>query len=441
MHIPHFGWLLAFNTLIIATGLVTVYVFQRQRFKRNLENMGTSLDEILKGQTEEIKKSEERFRSIVESPLAGIFIINDKFSIVYCNSYCAQLLKSTPRKVVGTDFRTILTQSSLNLVVERYQKRQRGEEVPEQYEIEVVATNGEVRKVEINASVLRSGDKIETICQMRDVTEKEKISKELEEQQSKVIQASKFSTLGEMASGIAHEINNPLTIILGFTTKLSRLAENESLDKDTAKKIGSKINEMITRIAKIIKGLRALSRDSSNDPMEPVSVNDVINDGLYLCHQKFKFQGIELRVDHIPSDLYILGRQVEITQVLLHILSNAYDATQELEDRWISVNVNESDNNSITIAITDSGKALDKEMIEKALNPFFTTKDIGKGTGLGLSISRGIIENHGGSLKFDTDSENTKVIINLQKANEEQVNDYLKKLEDQKEEDPFNLSH
>ena len=229
-----------------------------------------------------------------------------------------------------------------------------------------------------------------------------------------------MSSLGEMAGGIAHEINSPLAIIVGKTTQLRRRLINTSKNSD------AKINEDLNlientakRIGLIIKGLSAFSRNAENDSKADVLVQALIQDTLELSKERFKFNSIALKFDITNcQQLYVKGRASELLQVLINLLNNAFDAVENLSIKWVNITI-ESSTDKCKIMITDSGLGIPATIIEKIMTPFFTTKSVSRGTGLGLSISKSIIEDHKGKLYYDATSENTRFVIELPIANGE----------------------
>jgi C4-dicarboxylate-specific signal transduction histidine kinase len=169
------------------------------------------------------------------------------------------------------------------------------------------------------------------------------------------------------------------------------------------------------RASKIILGLKRFSRDGSHDPMAMIPVSEIVSDATSLCAQRFASHGVTLTVCEIPLSLRVECRGVEISQVLLNLLNNAYDAIHSLKEKWIKIEVVESEHEMVNIMVTDSGGGLSPEVQQKLMQPFFTTKAIGKGTGLGLSISKGILEAHHGRLVYDNKCPNTRFVIELPK--------------------------
>lgn len=231
------------------------------------------------------------------------------------------------------------------------------------------------------------------------------------------IHASKMATLGEMAGGIAHEINNPLSVI-SFKTELVRIRLKESsiTPPEAAGKILHDlltIDHTVDRIAKIIRGLRTFSRDVDHDQMELFKIHDMIEDSLSLCMEKMKAHSVDLRIkEESNRDLAVEGRAVQLSQVILNMLNNSMDAIESLPEKWIELNVSQI-KTGVRISITDSGSGIPKDIISKIMQPFFTTKEQGRGTGLGLSISKGIVDDHHGRIYYDETSKHTRFIVEL----------------------------
>lgn len=150
--------------------------------------------------------------------------------------------------------------------------------------------------------------------------------------------------------------------------------------------------------------------------MQESSVNAIIEETLSLCREKFYNHGIQITVNIELELTYMVEcRSVEISQVFLNLLNNSHDAILDLNEKWIKIDVKDS-GEYVEVSITDSGSGIPKEIQDKMMQPFFTTKEVGKGTGLGLSISRGIIDSHQGKMYIDPNNKNTCFIIKLPKV-------------------------
>lgn len=239
---------------------------------------------------------------------------------------------------------------------------------------------------------------------IQDVTDKIESLQRLEMSQKQAAQAARLASLGEIAAGVAHEINNPLAIIVGHLSTLDRVR----LDKTQYDLKIEKLSKAIQRISKIVTGLRKFSRTSSVADYKAVNLKQVIQEALDLVEVKLKSTRTNLIVE-AEAELLVHGDAIELEQVLVNLIHNSADAIRNLPDRWIKLKTMADPERSsmIHIFVQDSGPMISPELEEKIFNPFFTTKEVGDGTGLGLSIAKGIIEQHGGSLRLDRKEKTT----------------------------------
>ena len=258
-----------------------------------------------------------------------------------------------------------------------------------------------------------SADQKECRIVMHDITERKLAEEALNEQRVKLVSYAKFAALGEMAGGIAHEINNPLTVIMTKIFLIQDQLEQNSINIPEINSELKGIESTIDRISKIIKGLKSFSRNSENDLMVVVNLAQIVEDSLGLCREKLKYQNIELIFEkYIDVDLKC--KASALSQVMLNLISNSMDAIEHLETKWIKIEItNSNPNYNVSIKITDSGSGIQKEIVQQMMEPFFTTKEVGKGTGLGLSISKGIIEEMKGQLRYELNSGHTCFVIEL----------------------------
>jgi C4-dicarboxylate-specific signal transduction histidine kinase len=248
-----------------------------------------------------------------------------------------------------------------------------------------------------------------------DIARREKAEQELAISRHSAILSAKMAALGEMSGNIAHEINNPLAAIFLQAENLGRLARKDHLDARAVAKAGRNIESTVVRIRRVVDALRGFARDAERDPMRPESVQQVVNDTIELCSKRFQQRSIALDVTPIPEDLRVVCRAVQISQILLNLLGNAYDAVETQRRRHVGIIVDADDDN-VWIAVTDSGPGIPPELRTRIMEPYFTTKPAGEGTGLGLSVSRGIANVHGGDLSLDPASPETRFVLTLPRA-------------------------
>lgn len=234
--------------------------------------------------------------------------------------------------------------------------------------------------------------------------------------EAKLINSAKMSALGEMAGGIAHEINTPLSAIGMRAEQIAELLDDNPLDKETIKEMSNQIAITVQRIGKIIFGLLSFARSGEKESNSLQPVQRIIDDTLSLCAEKFKNTDIKLSVEMKSPDIAVDCHVVQASQVLLNLLNNAHDAVlaQDRDKRWIRIEVSNTEEGA-QLSVTDSGEKISPSVREKMFQPFFTTKDIGKGTGIGLSLSKGLMESQGGSLLFNDQSEQTCFVMQFPK--------------------------
>lgn len=246
----------------------------------------------------------------------------------------------------------------------------------------------------------------------KDLTDRKLHELALEDQRARASAAAKMSALGEMATSIAHEINNPLAIIMGKADLISEHLKSPNVDPNWINQRISSIISTCSRIAKIIKAMRSLARETDRDSTEAFFISDLIAEALSISSARFAEKGISLTTDIASDSPQLHCRGAQVSHILLNLLNNAYDAALESHERWVKLEVS-TNADFIEVSVTDSGPGISKETASKLFQPFFTTKPPGKGLGLGLSVSKAIAQSHGGDLFLDAQSKNTKFILRM----------------------------
>jgi signal transduction histidine kinase len=271
----------------------------------------------------------------------------------------------------------------------------------ESTEVEV-NVNGEKYHLMVTCGRLDNG---EIIMVSIPINELVKARKELRDKEALAQYSSKLISIGQMAASVAHEVNNPLAIISGSAGIINDLVDEEKIDRKNLEVFSEKIVQTSDRISQIVRSLRSLSRGGEQDPFQPLSVRKVIDSCLDLANVNLKNQGVRIELPMKKKDFTIMGREVQLGQVLLNLLSNALDAVKTLPEKWVKLDYGHSDGH-VWIEVIDAGTGIPPEIAKRLMEPFFTTKKQ-EGTGLGLSISMKIIEEHGGSLMYVENNPNT----------------------------------
>jgi len=235
---------------------------------------------------------------------------------------------------------------------------------------------------------------------------------EIESFASKMTASARLAGFGEMASSIAHEINNPLAIILGRVELMRMRLEKGSVEQEEVHKTFVDLEGLVNRVARIVRTVQSFAREGDSAPFQMVALETVVEDALLFCVRKFRAKGVELRVPAVRPNLMLECRPVQISQVLLNLLGNALDAVELLPEKWVSIDIQEK-GAYVLLMVTDSGGGIPPAVREKMMHPFFTTKAVGKGTGLGLPICQRLVEGHGGNFFLDDKHQNTRFVLLL----------------------------
>lgn len=286
-----------------------------------------------------------------------------------------------------------------------------------QGQIKNKAKDGSTYWVYSNIIPLRNHEtgKIDEFISIRfNITHEKRLENELENEQAKNVHMGRLAALGEMAGSVAHEINNPVAVIIGKVHILKRSLENveDGTLRDTITAKMSTIEEHAKRIAKIVKGLREFSHGGEGHHEDQILSTSLFESALELCGEKIKTNGVTIKT--LCPEIKFTSSRLQLEQVLVNLINNSVDAIACRKEKWVEVKIHETDQ-YVHISVTDSGEGIAPEHINKIMLPFFTTKPVGKGTGLGLSISRGLIEKMGGDFFYDPKCPNTCFKIDIPK--------------------------
>ncbi|MFZ4715236.1 MAG: ATP-binding protein [Bacteriovoracaceae bacterium] len=235
----------------------------------------------------------------------------------------------------------------------------------------------------------------------QDITEEIQAEEKIKEMSNQLIQSSKLASLGEMAAGVAHEINNPLAIIEGTANQIPKYLQDP--EKFNAKM--EIIKKACGRISRIVGGLKKFSRSDSKIEFSSYSLSSIAKEALILTETKSKRHSVPVTIK-LSSDTKVLCNEIEIEQVIVNLINNAIDAVKDNVDKWVELSIFD-DHESLVLRVMDSGKGVTEDVRSRIFQPFFTTKQVGEGTGLGLSISKGILDEHGATIKLLSDCPNT----------------------------------
>jgi len=330
-----------------------------------------------------LARSEARYRHLVESASDAIVTLdaNGRFTTV---NHAAENISGYKREeLVGQWFAPMLPDDDLPKALAHFQQALAGE--TGLFESQFYRKDGEVRTISITYSTPQKDE--EVLCLIRDVTDQKMLQEQL-------IQSEKMSAIGQLVSGVAHELNNPLAGISAFAQLL--LAEKRfPPDQRTA---AETIYSEARRASRIVQNLLTFARQHKAEKV-PTAVNQVLDDTLELRGYELRVRGIDIRREYDDSLPDTMADAHQLQQVFLNLITNAEQAMEQREGHHHRLTVRTRRNSdSIRIEVEDTGAGIPANLIERIFNPFFTTKPTGSGTGLGLSISLGIVREHEGRI-------------------------------------------
>lgn len=376
----------------------------------SLEDIREEAERLAAVKTEEVKERERIWRTLTEISPVGIFLTNERSEITYVNKKWISITNISLEEMKKNKLRESIHPDDEPGVYTAWEAFASGRQEEYIYEYRLYV-HDDLRYIACHVVSLKDshGTLIGYLGIIQDKTDERN-------NQMALTHAARMSSIGQMAGGVAHEINSPLAIISGRAELLKEsLTAADRNDVEAYTHI-DKIQITVQRIAKIIRGLRSVARDSSNEPGISFSIHQALRDAFDLCETRFKNNQIELIHDpDIGKDIKVWGRPEQLTQVLLNLLNNAFDAVSTRAEKWVRVSCQEV-KGQVFIEISDSGAGVNANAQRNLFTPFFTTKEVGQGTGLGLSIARAIVEKHGGRLRYASERGATTFIVELKNA-------------------------
>lgn len=233
------------------------------------------------------------------------------------------------------------------------------------------------------------------------------------QKKAEMVEASRLQALETFAGGVAHEINNPLAILLGYFQRLHRMATRSSITSEELLTMTGKMQSAALRIGTIVGSLKLLANKGDDESFELVNLKDIVEGALRVSRSRLDERRISVVLRVHEEDMEIRAKPSQISQIFFHLLSNAIDAVAicELQGRSPEIVISiQSEEEWVVISVEDNGVGIPKEIRDEVMLPFFTTKDPGKGAGLGLSVSLRMAKENSGDLYLDENSAHTKFV-------------------------------
>ncbi len=363
-----------------------------------------------------LKVSEEKYKSTLNASPDGIVLTDLQGIITDISEIGLELFGADSRDdLVGKDIFHFIPSDEKHKM-DKLIERTMNEGIAQQIEIPVTKKNQSLFLGEISSTLIQGldGTPLSYMIIIRDISQRKKM-------ETKQIHADRMANIGEMATGMAHEINQPLNIISMVIDKLLfEAARTETIDLDFLKSKSDKIFENIIRIRDIIENVKAFSKSNDDYAVSSFDINSSIENAVSMMTEQFKHLGINLNLQLEKKIPNICDDKYKFEQVIINLLTNAKDAVIEKKNKQdenfdMIVGIRSYlENQFLIVEITDNGIGISTEDIHNIMLPFYTTKDEGKGTGLGLSICYHIIKEMNGIIEITSDSSSgTKIKLSL----------------------------
>jgi PAS domain S-box-containing protein len=384
-----------------------------------LEQSNDSLKETIKKREEAekaLRESEEQYRVLVENAGDGIFIAQDGM-LTFVNKKTEEISGYSRSELLSKGFHYIIHEEDRALVMERYMNRQQGRDVPSSYSYRIIHKSGEVKWVDINVAVITWKGKIATLNFLRDITERKETEKILRESEEKLARSKKMESLGFLAGGVAHDLNNVLSGIVSYPELLLLdLPEDSKLRKPI-----ETIRESGHRATAIVQDLLTVARGAVT-AKEPVNLNNLVTE--YLNSPEFRtLEQLHPMVTiktNLDKDLFnATGSNIHIKKALMNLALNAAEAIDNKGNVTISTmncyidrplrGYDDVKTGEYTVlSVSDDGPGISSDKLERIFEPFYTRKVMGRsGTGLGLTVVWNVMQDHHGYIDVVTGNNGT----------------------------------
>jgi PAS domain S-box-containing protein len=361
----------------------------------------TNKNAALQQEVTERERAENALKLTIDNAPVGIVSLDLDGQMTSANAAFCRMLCYTEAELTARRLDAILHPSDLNLNDKASLAAIDSNRRISPVKIRFRRSDAVIVHTEMHLAVAMNngGRPLKFIAQIADLTDQVELEREMELQRQKLAHVSRLSTLGEMAAGIAHEINQPLTAIATFADGCARLVHSGRGDSAVLTDALNKISGQARRAAEVIRRLRNMVRQGAQEK-EIVDINDLVTEVIKLLSTDTRTQSIRIQTKMSDTLAPVEIDKIQIQQVLLNLLRNAVDALESPEDEHMSIAVVTADNQKgeVTVSVVDSGDGVPANAVDKLFSPFFTTKR--SGMGIGLSICQSIVQAHGGRLWY-----------------------------------------
>lgn len=379
-----------FGVILLGKEIATVFTQDRRFLSSTIANqMAIALENMRLHK--QLSQAEAHYRDLIENAQDLILTLDLEGHITSVNRVLLEY---------GCDKGEVIGKNVFDLIPKEYQQQlygdfeslSQGKPVKGELKIESKQRQGYIAFEYRNNPIVKDNKITSVQAIVRDVTERENAEEREKELQKKLNISSRLAAIGELAAGVAHEINNPLTGIQGYSERLLRKSTDEKVKRDL-----ERIHKESLRAAKIVQNLLTFARHLESKK-EPLDVNDIVREALELRAYELRTSGIEVITKLAPDLASVMADFQQIQEVLLNIIMNAEQAMREESGERKFIIKTKQMKGRIIISCTDNGPGIPPEYLSRVFDPFFTMKASKGGTGLGLSVCHGIVADHGGSI-------------------------------------------
>ena len=360
---------------------------------------------------EHVKQSEERYRILVEDSPAMICRYRPDLTLTFGNTPLANYLECVPSELPGLNLGQWLSDDQRQAFVQRISQ------LSPEFPVSTAEISLELPGREHAWWVWSDRGVFDEQGALVEVQAVGRDNTEVRRSQQQLTQSAKMATLGEMATGLAHEINQPLNVMrMAIVNVLKRLSNGDVQVEYLTEKL-QRIDNQVQRAARVVDHMRVFGRRSEIE-QKPFDPAQAVEGSLSLLSEGLRGKGVEVLVTPPAFAVQVKGYVDQLEQVLINLMVNARDALLSKKEKhpdfqpWIALHC-EHDSRHVRILVEDNGGGIDPRLLERIFEPFFTTKPIGVGTGLGLSVSYGIVENMGGRLSVVNGEHGARFCVEL----------------------------
>ncbi|AZF30141.1 Sensory box histidine kinase [Pseudomonas sp. R4-35-07] len=365
---------------------------------------------------QQVKASEERYRILVEDSPAMICRYRPDLTLTFGNTPLANYLECRPGQLPGLNLGHWLSAEQRAAFVLRIQQ------LTPEFPVSTAEISLQLPGREHAWWVWSDRGVFDEHGHLVEVQAVGRDNTEVRRAQQQLTQSAKMATLGEMATGLAHEINQPLNVMRMAVVNVLKRLGNGDVQVDYLTEKLQRIDAQVQRAARVVDHMRVFGRRSEVE-QQPFDPAHAVEGTLSLLSEGLRGKGVEVKLTQADGSVQVTGYADQLEQVLINLMVNARDALLSLKQKqpdlrpWIAVHT-EHDSRHVRIWVEDNGGGIDPRLLERIFEPFFTTKPIGVGTGLGLSVSYGIVENMGGRLSVSNGEHGARFCVELPRASD-----------------------